>query len=416
MKEKYFIYLMDDEAILYDQSLKKRASFAVSFEKAKDSLEKYIKPKTSVHLLIDQNSQDIHEEKLPPLLPWDIFLLFYHKKASCAALGGYGGFQFFRQNKETYFRWIHISASDARLSWISWTINHFGQVFFASLEGRRFLNYYLPSSKKYHLLQYSLPSQKTRHVVFKGKSLLLSRLSQENEDDKSCLHFLSRTYQDIYDNLDSINLNENRTNLRPNSFLRFITSQNKPSLRLRPVAFSKDIWIRRGFAIVLSLSVLWMGIETYRSYDFKRKKHSLCSEYETLKRITEGPLPTFSEKNMATLQKALDQFSSLKPYFHDPLKDFEKLSHIMRTHPISLESLKWSFNDHLEMTLSFLMREEIKGVLPTQFEALLSAFQTLFQGSQIQVLEAPYHSSPHETFVRSTEEALPLVTIRIKPR
>jgi hypothetical protein len=411
-KDKYLIYLMDGEAILYNQSFEKVCTLPATFEEAEIILNNYLKSKIYISLLIDQNHQDIQEEKLPPLFPWDLLRLLHYKKASCAVLGGYGGFQFFRQNKETYLRWVHIPEKDARTHWISWTLNHSGQVSFAALEGRNFLNHSFPSPKKYQLLSYSLPSQKIRHVVFQGKRILLSRLPQGEEEVKSSLHFLSRPHPDVYDDIDIINLDEKGVPSYPYGLIEYIASQRKSSFCLHHLLMSKSLWIRKGMGGFLSLLLLWMGVEVYESFDFKQKNVSLLSDNMFLKRTTEVSL--LPSKDTPLFHRAVDQFTFLKFYLHDPLKDFEQLAQALKAHPIHLESLIWSFNNHREITLSLSMEGETQNSLPEHFETLLSSLRDHFPKCQIQVIQAPYNSSPHETYKSSSEDSRPLVTLQVK--
>lgn len=298
---------MDGEAILYNQSLEKVCTLPAIFEEARSILKNHIKSKVSLTFLIDQTYQDIQEDKLPSLLPWDLLRLLYYKKTNCIAQGGYGGFRFFRQDKETYLRWIHIPKKDSRNDWLFYVFDHIGQVFFVPFEGRSFLNCNFPSSKKYQLLSYSLPSKKIRHVVFQGNRILLSRLSEGEEEIKSSLHFLSRSYPDLYDNIDTINLDEKRTSSYSHNLIEYMASQKKSSFSLHPLAFSKILWLRRVMGSFLSLLVLWMGIEIYESFDFKKKNISLLADNTSLIKTTDAPLS--SQTDTPLLRHAVDQWS-----------------------------------------------------------------------------------------------------------
>jgi hypothetical protein len=128
-------------------------------------------------------------------------------------------------------RWIHLPQHDPGVSWISFVKARSGDVFFVALEGERFFKKQFPSSKGYHMLLYSSPSQKIRHMIFKGKRLLLTRASEREEDIKSSLHFLSRTHADIHETLEVLKCDYR-------DLISFIVSQKKASIPLSYVMSS----------------------------------------------------------------------------------------------------------------------------------------------------------------------------------
>jgi len=407
IRKKALLYFMDEEVILYDDTFKKIAAFKGSFEEIRFSLESELGPITTLFFLVDRSHQDIQEEKLPPLFLWDRLRYFFHKKVSCSAQGGYAGFQFLKEGKELYFRWIHIPENDPLAAWIAWVRAYSGQIFFVTLEGWRLLKGNFSFPKKYQMLLYPLPSQTIRHVIFKGKRLLLSRLTQGDEGNKTSLHFLSRTYPDIHENIDFLSLMDN-----PKALKNFIASQKKPFLFLYPATFSANSWLRHMGIVLITILLLGIIVEVYQGFLFKRKIKNISSEISSLKSLAEDLKLTVPVKNVAALRNSLDHYEFLKQYTKSPLQNFDQIAVLLKNQPVHLESASWSHKERQEINLVFLMEGKDRRLLFTQFEAFLASIRKMFPKSQIQVLEAPFNSSPQETFENS-EHALPKVQIKI---
>ncbi len=406
MKDKFLLYLTEEEVILYKGTAEKLATFKGSFEESVPALETHLCPKDSLYLLIDRNQQDIHEEKLPPLFLWDRARLLFHKKQSCSSQGGYASFHFFKQEGDVYLRWAHLPQQDPIIPWIDFIKVRSGHVFFIALEGGRFLGKKLPSSKGYRLLIYASPSQKMRHVVFKGKHLLLVRTSQGEEDMKGSLHFLSRTHADIHDTLEVIKC-------EAQELISFVVSQKKSSFPLSSSAFSSSLWIRKGMGACLSLICLWTMIEGYEGFMFKSKTSPVLFEGVSLMKTSEALTSRLEGKDVTQLRRALAHYDEVKPYQAGPLKNIQQLASLLKMYPLRLESVRWHQEQQLEILLSFLMESVSKKATLATFEAFLLSAHEHFPKSHLQVLEAPFNSSPHETFKDSPEGELPRVQFKI---
>lgn len=405
MKQKVILYLTDEDLFLYKGASEKPSVFQGSFEEIRPALERQIDSKASLSFLIDRSHQDIYEEKLPPLFLWDRWRFLFHKKMSCSAQGGYAGFQFLREGKDLYLRWAHIVPNDSLAPWIAWIFARSGQVFFVALEGRGLLQQHFPSLQKYHMLLYPLPSQKMRHVIFKGRRLLLSRFSQTEEESKASLHFLSRTHPDIHENLSMLSLIE-----KPEELRCFIVSRKKPSFLLCPASFSTILWRRWGGGIFLLAALAGIGFEVYQGVVFKNKTMVLAVEIKSLELLSKS---LKSPQDVVAIKVSLEHYALLKAYRKSPLKDFEQLAVLLKAHPVHLEHIKWHHEQQYEIDLTFLIESNTREMVITQFEALLASTRAGFPKSHLHVLEAPFNSSFHETFKSSSETASPRAHIKI---
>ncbi|HUX79396.1 MAG TPA: hypothetical protein VMW10_06605 [Alphaproteobacteria bacterium] len=412
MNEKFLLYLTDDEVTLSRGHHEILYHLKGAFEDARQDLESIVlkAPKTPLRLLIDRSHQDIREEKLPPLHPWDRIRFLSHKKAEWQSQGVFFGFHFLKQDKETYFRWIHISQNDSLFTWLLWLkslINPSGGVFFVPLEACRFLKKNLPNSNGYQMILYPISSSETRHIIFQRNRLLLSRLSEGEEGIKSSLHFLSRNYPDINENLTVKTLSDHQI------LLSFLATQKRPSLILRNVS-SRILWLRvtAGFA---QLSILFATtIMIYQGYDYKINSRTLLAEIPVLKNRVLSLKNHIGANDVASLRSALLDYQYLKSRTINPLKSFEKLASLLKEDNLRLENLSWQNRQELEIIMSFLMKNEAREMLATRFERFLDSCRNGFPKSQIYVLEGPYNSGIHEVFKNPTKTSLPLAQVRIR--
>ncbi|MBY0293615.1 MAG: hypothetical protein K2W92_10070 [Alphaproteobacteria bacterium] len=426
MKEKFFLYLTNSTTTLYKGAHEKIYSLQDNFEQARSELHTILirSPKIPLRLLIDLNHQDIREEKLPPLLPWDRVRFFFYKKAELYALDGYVGFTFFKQEGDSYFRWIHISQNDSLSTWLSWLTslaNPDQGTFFVPLEARGFLKSNLPSSKGYQMLIYPISSHENRHVIFKGNRLLLSRLSQKEEDLKTSLHFISRAHQDIHENLqvlslvkeDFVTLPEVKVLPNPQAFLNFLASQRHPTFTLQRHPPFRFLWLRISMGIVFVGLLILIGLYFYQGYDFKNKKLEVRAKIDILKAKTHHLRTLLESKDVRTLRTALVQYHHLKSLTINPLKIINQLSTLLNMHKLRLHQLKWHNEAKPELIISFWMGNRLGSALAAQFESFLTSCQNIFPGSHIHVLKAPFNSSSHEIYKSHVDQSLPLAQIKI---
>jgi len=406
MKDTFLLYLTDKEVILYQGSSERIATFTGSFKEIIPALETHLPSKASLRLVIDRTQQDLHEEKLPPLFFWDRARLLFHKKASWSLEGGYAGAQFLKQDGSVYLRWSHFSQKDPIAFWIAFVKARSGYIFFVSLEAMTFLRTQLIPSKDYHLLLYTAPSHTPRHMVFKGKRLLLSRLSHGEEDLKGSLHFLSRTYADIHDNLEVLQCDAH-------DLINFLSSQKQASFPLSEATLSYSLWVKRSIGVFLSFICLWSGVELYEGVRFKHKTPPLLSEAASLKEASQELTSRLKNQDAHILQRSVTSYQELTSHQRDPLQDVERLSSLLKMYPFYLESVEWQHEQPLEILLTFLMEKAPKREVLTAFESVLASAHEHFPRSQIQVLEAPFKSGAHETFTGSAEDALPRVRLKI---
>lgn len=426
MGEKFLLYLTDQEVVLFKGSQEKLYTFKGRFEDAREDLQNVLirAPKIPLRLLIDRSHPEIREEKLPPLLPWDRIRFLVHKKTEWQTHGGFAGYHFLKQDKEAYFRWVHILPNDSLTPWLLWAkslINPSAGVFFVPLEAGNFLKKHLSASNGYQMILYPISSSETRHVIFKGNRLLLSRFSQGEEGLTSSLHFLSRNYPNIHEDLHVLSLVKETPSLfshvttltDPKDFFRHFALQKRPSFILDRGAPLQSLWVRRGAGIALLSALLFTGIHIYQGLDYKTKALALLPEIEALKGRAHPLKSRLQDKDMATLRRALEQYHELKSDTVDPLQTFEQLAVLLKEHKIHLENLRWHHGQELEIIIGFLMEDKTGEPLAIRFEMFLGACRRAFTKSQVQVLEAPFNSSTHEIFKSPSNTSLPLARVRI---
>lgn len=426
MREKIFLFLTDEEMILYKGSSKKIYSFKESIESVQTELKSLfsLTPKAPLRLLIDRSHQDIREEQLPHLLLWDRLNLLSHKREAWTSQGGFYGYHFLKQDGKSYLQWVNISQNDPLIVWTSWIkslSNPLCSVVFIPLEAGNFLKKYLSLSFIYHMLIYKISSHKTRYVIFKGRRLLLFRLFQGEEDLRASLHFLSRTYTDIHEKLQVLSLVTDITLTLPNvtllsdpeAFTTFLTSQKRPSLFLNINPSSQDIWIRKGRGAIFIVSLFLIGMTIYQGMHYKRETHSILSTINTLKHQIQERKILLNNKNIFRLRSALDHYNRIKPQIRDPLKTLEQLSTALEKHHLHLESFTWNNGENVDIEIKFIIKENKDNTLSDQFNVLLSSFSEAFPKSQVHVIEGPFKSSSHETYKHPSDHSLPLTHIRI---
>lgn len=426
MREKFFLFLTDEEMILYKESSKKIYSFKENIESVQTKLKDLfsLTPKTPLCLLIDRSHQDIREEQLPHLLLWDRLNLLSHKRETWTSQGGFYGYHFLKQDGKSYLQWVNISQKDSLIVWISWIkslSNPLCSVVFIPLEAGNFLKKYLSLSHNYQMLIYKISSHKTRYVIFKGKRLLLFRLFQGEENLKASLHFLSRIYTDIHEKLQILSLVTDITLTLPNvtilsdpeAFTNFLTSQEKPSLFLNINPSSQNIWIRKGGRAIFIISLFLIGMTIYQGMHYKRETHSILSAIKTLKHQIQERKVLLNNKNILRMRSALKHYNRIKPQIRNPLKTLEQLSTALDKHHLHLESLTWNNGENVDIEIKFIIKENKDNTFSDQFNVLLSSFAEAFPNSQVHVIEGPFKSSPHETYKYPSDHFLPLTHIRI---
>lgn len=104
MREKFLLYLTDKDVSLYKGVDKKIGPLALDFKESHREIYTLLAqhPKSSLSLCIDRGHQDVQEEKLPFLFPWDKLRFLVHKKAGWITDRGSVGFHFFKQEKEHF--------------------------------------------------------------------------------------------------------------------------------------------------------------------------------------------------------------------------------------------------------------------------------------------------------------------------
>lgn len=426
MREKFFLFLTDEEMILYKGSSKKIYYINDGLEFIQTELKKLFStaPKAPLYFLIDRSHQDVREEQLPHLPLWDRLSFLSHKRETWALQGGFHGYHFLKQDGKFYFQWVNVSQNDSLFLWISWIkslSNPLSSVVFISLETGRFLKKYFSSSQDYHMLIYKISSQKTRYVIFKGSRLLLFRPFQGEEDLRASLHFLSRTYGDIHEKLQILSLVTDITLTLPNltvlsdsqALIHFLMSQKRHSLPLKINPSHQNIWARKGGGGLFILSLLLMAITIYEGMYYKRKTHILLSTIDRLKHQIQDKKNLLRNKDVLRLRSALDHYNHIQPQIRDPLKTLEKLSTVLEKHGLQLESFIWNNGGNVDLEIKFIINENKHRGLSDQFNVMLSSFSEAFPKGQIQVIEGPFKSSPHEIYKHPSDLSLPMAHIRI---
>ena len=399
-KGGYTLHMTDENLVLYRNG-ETLCTLGTSFEENRPTLEAHLKNKPALCFIIDQDFQNIFDEKLPPLWPWDRSLLLFHKRAGMASRGGYAGFQLFNVKRDSYLRSAHIPLHSPLMVWMEWVKLYGGQVHIGALEGWRFLKKHHQSSKAYQMLIYPLSSGKKRHLVFREKQVLLCRVAPAEEDPQTSLHFLSRSYPDINDALDIAHL------ISPLVFLQFIETQKRsvlPLCALKPVR-TKHVFM----TVVVSLGLSWTGLLLYQGIALQEKTQGLFAEMTTLQ--TKKKTLSSPGENVPS-RAAIEGYQRLVAEDKDPLQDIQDISVLLEEQDIYLEKLELHYGHGLDMTVDFLMEAETKSDLSDRFEDFLEACHASFPTARLEVIQAPFHSSPHETF-NLDEEGLPLASVRI---
>lgn len=385
MKERFLLYLNDGEARLF----KGRGEYLCtgSWNEVLSYLEEKILHKCGLRLLIDLSGYDVREEKLPPLHFWDRFRYLHYKYAELMSKGGFFGVHMIKEGKDRYLRWVHIPQNDSLLPFITQAT---GGVFFVSLEMYRYLKMKETDTSPYQIVTYSLPNLKVRHVVFKGKRLLLSRISQSREDIKNSIHYLSRTYPDILEMFHVKHFH----GVEP--LLQFIGSQKHPIVRFNQTS-PTFWWIRLGGSFVILLIILITLMEIGKGIFFENKILILKTSVSSLQSKIEIYK---SEKEEAFSRIDLDHYLHLKSLEPDFLKFVQDLSKVLDRNQIRLIDFVWRAEKDLDLSVTFLNEDN----LDKQFDPLLKALTLAFPSKRIEVIEAPYNSAAHEVFKGETQE------------
>ncbi len=391
-----------DEGVTLSREGQVLCALDSSFEESRPLLESYLKGGQKIGLVVDQDFQTPFDEKVPSLWPWDKARLLFHKKASLSLRGGYGRCTFIQEKRETCLRSVYIPLHSPLLAWIEWAKLYQGRVCIGALEVPGFLKYHTRSSKTYQMLVYPLPSGKKRHLIFKGKHLLLSRLVPHEEDEQTSLHFLSRTYSDLRDGLEITQLTD------PLIFMKFVGRQRRSTFALHPLKPRNNQ--RPLMAGALMVSLVWSGLLIFQGIGFRTKTEALFSVIVALQHA-ERTLSPIDEGSPS--RKAIEAYGQLVVGYKDPLEDIETLSHLLEQQDLYLEKLAVRYGQGREIMLEFLMRESTKSALATRFEKFLEACHGYFPTARLEVMSAPLHSSPHETFKMSVADDLILTSLKI---
>jgi len=426
MKDKKFLLLNDDSITLFHHKSEKIFFFRDGIESIKESIGKYaaLNSKAIFYLLVDRNHQDIREEKLPPLLFWDLMRLLYHKREAWASQGGFHGHRLLKQDGETYLQWVNISRNDPLSSWIEWFNSlpaRNGGFFFIALEAGRFLKIHSPKSALYRLLLYKIHSNTARHVVFKGERLLLFRPLIEDNDLKASLHFLSRTYPDIHENLHITNQIpdnkpkslKNGSSISSNAFIKFLTSQKKPSIFIKKKKTSHYSFSTKT-TILFLISIFCLTVFFfYQGFRDKGERELVLTQIEKLKLQINMKKGNITEQNIPALHAILPFYAYLKTLDKQPLKKIERLAIALKKQSLHLEELIWTDEEKTTLDISIVTPLHKAHKMVERLHTLLETLADAFPHSSIHVIEAPFKSAPHETYSFPAEPLLPITRIRI---
>lgn len=420
MREKVLIILMDEEIILYKGLSKKTYSVKDNIKDIQGELQKFmaISPQVPFCLLLDRNHQELREESLPPLWLWDQLRLLYHKKQHWKSQGELYGYRFFKQDNHHYLQWVAISKSDPLRDWISWSQsvpNPFLGVYFVPFEAGVFIQKHSSFQNGYGMLIYALSTTKIHHTIFKGRRLLFSRSFSGEEDLKSSLHFLSRTYPDIHEKIQVFNLSpkislqtsKSITTLHPNHFLHFLTTQKPTTLFLNISTSIQSLWLKRMALMTFLLSLPLTGRDIYIGME-----HQLSRQEEESKiAFFQSRLCLINKKDTEKKKSALTHYQYIQSQQESPFPILTKLSPLIEQHHVKLKKLIWEDGKSLELIFAF----------PTQdgkhlfklFKILLASLQHAFPQGHIEVLEAPWGSSVKETYKYPPVLPLPIAHLRL---
>ncbi|MBA3813089.1 MAG: hypothetical protein H0X26_01135 [Alphaproteobacteria bacterium] len=425
MREKFILLLTDDEIILYKGAKNHTYGLAEGIESLQSELKNVLSlsPKVPLCLLIDRNHQDIREEQLPALMLWDRLRLLSHKREEWTSQGEFHGYHFFKQGGQSFLQWVNITQNDPLTPWFLWIkslSNPLEGALFVSLEAGRFLKKYCPSTDNYHVIIYKT-SQRIRYAIFKDKRFLLCRPFSGEEDLRTSLHFLSRLYPDIHEKLQVLNLIKEIsltlphiiTLPDPSTFINFLSHQTRGTLSLNIKTSSQNQWIGRVIKFIFICSLLLTGIFVHQSLEYKQETDILCSKMGELKRQIQRRKVLLKNKNVLLLQSALAHYHYLQSQLQLPFKTLEILGSVLDKHRLRLQSLIWLSEKSFDMEISFFMPGDKNGSLADAFNDLLFSLAKAFPKSQIQVIEAPFKSGPHETYEYPSSLCPPVAHLRI---
>ena len=357
-----------------------------------DQLQAVLKTKAPLCVLIDRN--DIREEQLPQLLPWDRWRLISHKKE------GLSGYRIIKQEGKSFLQWVSIAEHDPLYPLLTHPRR---SVLFVPLEAGQFLKQY---HSKYNILIYKLGPHKPRYVVFKDKRLLLARPFVSEEDLKTSLHFLSRHHPDIYEGLQVVNLVDGVTLIfprvitAPNTFLEFLTTRKNGTLSL---GLNRKEWLRKGLGF---FTVSWFSLAgglVYQGLQTKNEVNRIVLQINKIDR-------ELQLVDITALRTSIAHYDHLKSQSRTPFASLEKLADLLEKHPLKLQQLIWNHEKDLSVEISFLIEAES---LSEAFNAFLSSLGKAFPTSRLQVLEAPFKSGVHETYEYPLNDSHPMGRIRM---
>jgi hypothetical protein len=424
-KKIILLLLTDHEIILFQESQKTSYCLENTLEDIQEDLKRRLSvtAQCPYYLLIDRSTQEIREEEMPLLWVWDRWRFIHHKKQDWIARGEIYGYRFFKQNKRLYLQWTTLSPHDPLRNWIPWlhSLPHpFLGIYFASLEAGNFLMHHFSPPPEYGILVYQLSSSHARHVIFQGKRLLLFRPVAEEEDLKSSLYFLSRTHPDMHHKIQGLapNASENLTflnnfkEIEADHFIHFLLTQKPRSLSLTLKTSAQNLWLKRALFFTFLVLLGFSGFVLIQILDQQTKIHHQKSQIALLKTHLDKQKIPLENKNIGKLRKTLASFHYLQTQQKTPFPLLEKLSPLIAHHSLKLEKLIWE--DQTSLELVFTLPQQPQEDLSKHFKVLLQAFQHTFPQSALCVIEAPFHSSPHETYTYPPETLCPVSHLRLE--
>jgi hypothetical protein len=335
-------------------------------------------PHIKYRLLIDRSHQEVSEERLPPLSWGDLLRFKLQKQRECKP---FGSFHIFEDHQTRYLQFVHIHQDDPLIPFI---LKAKGGVYFVSLEGNRFAS----ESSLYRILTYPLSDGHERQTVYKGKRMLLSRVTYKGEDIRKSLDFLSRTYPDIYEMFHVKHLE------KIEFLIDFITQQKSPLLPFKTKVKDRIWWLKRLILFMVSLNLIEIGVGFFFLYQKPQ------------------PLPGF--QNMDSLEKnrlsreTLEHYLFLKSLYPDSLKTIHDLSSLLIKTNSRLLEYSWSKGKELSLRVIFLNEKDANG----DFETLILSLKKMFPHAQLELLETPYQSSSRELYTGIKGKS-PLASLRI---
>lgn len=396
-QKQYLLSITEKNTYLYDGEGKEISNFSHSTQPSISHLDTCLNPKDPVTLLIDRQDKDIRELDVTHLSLWDLIGILFHKIAFWIRQGGYGNIQLIRDPPFTYLRSAHILQDDPLYCLITWARKRGGQIFFLPLEAHRFLAHQGKPLTPYAMVLHSFLSEQTkRQLVFKGKHLLLSRALHQTEDGSTSLHFLSRTFSDIYENVQ-------KTILPSSEFLEFLHQQKKSVFSLKKANVSKEAFLFWGAMGLFGVSLFGTSFEGCQGSLFYSKSQSLLSSIHSLHRLSLRRRQDLEHAHDRHFLKSLEAYYSLSPHHKNPLNDLKKIASIVSVAELSLASLKWEHGAHTTVTLTFFL--ETLSQIKT-FEALCETLQKRVLPGKIQVIHPPLYRDP-EALLSDGQDNMP---------